>query len=346
MSNNIEPLNKSNDRFMTIFALSCLNDKKNETACPSAELLTAFFEGHLKGQEYDTIKAHIKHCSKCFHISLAVDSCVQPGIFGKIFLFIRYQLSRLTNIIQYWFLMIVDWYDNVKQFFSRPVFIQLPQLALVNRKPVYLIPVFMIFMIGLFCLWPEFQTLDIQLQKSYDMISQKGLINDQFILPGKWSAETYGLSDSNYYPENIAFGAGLWEGFQELSKPGEKFPAIPEWICTHWEGNKWTESQWKTYFFLGKWCYIQRYVCLTQTSASQNFWANQTAVLNQLVDYIQQDADTSQNDIHRTIIRSLKNVQDELKLIHKDMRVHKDKIALEIYGLIRYLCPPQQAVYQ
>ncbi|ETR67244.1 MAG: hypothetical protein OMM_11809 [Candidatus Magnetoglobus multicellularis str. Araruama] len=122
-------------------------------------------------------------------------------------------------------------------------------------------------------------------------------------------------------------------------------PDTPEWIDTPWDGKKWPESQWKIYFFLGKWCYIQRYVCLSQTFASLDFWKNQTDILNQLVDHIQQDADISENDIHKTMIRSLKIVQHELKLIHQNRRVHKDKIAIELYGLISYLCPSQE-VYQ
>jgi len=356
MNENAEHLKKVEDHFMTIFALSSLNDDENDSSCPSANLLTAYFEGHLKGQDYDRIKAHINHCSKCANISLAVYSCVQSRLLWKLshFLRIHIGLKISKNQIQYGVMRIGDQYENIKRFISRPDPFHVFQLALVHKNRMYLIPVCMILLICLFFLWPD-HTLEDRLQKSYLMVKQELHINRNITLPWKRPENRYGfIGTSHFTPAHIAFGAGLWKGHKELPVviPPSKTYLLsdglavssennPEWLAMKWKGKKWRDTPWKSYFLLGKWSILQQYVCLSDSSIDQDFWKNQIVVLHLLLKNIQHYNDPDQDDINTIIIKSLDKVKQLLSSIdiNRPEEKYTKQISENLLNLNQYLCP-------
>ncbi len=103
-------------------------------------------------------------------------------------------------------------------------------------------------------------------------------------LPWEKPDESYGFGSSNKSPANRAFGAGLWQGKQELAvtKTSSPMPEFlgPERPDTAVKKGNWQETPWSVYFSLGRWCFLARAVCLSEKDMPYEFWKNQAHILN------------------------------------------------------------------
>lgn len=185
------------------------------------------------------------------------------------------------------------------------------------------------------------------LDKSFQIaITQNLTQSEQNIrLPWEISEKTsYGFSSAKQIcPDKRAFGAGLWTGREALSEKEKKAP-MPEFLKWKKGGREiadaedWSETEWRPYFSMGRWCLLMRAVCLSDKDAPDEFWEKQSGILEGLkkaFDEMPEDIKTDERIIEAVLnrVEAALNAKEGKAPDKKSRR----KIAREIGQLISYL---------
>lgn len=254
------------DRSRALLALSA-REPVEEGSCPSIDELAAFMDGTLEPAEREAVLAHLDACPKCYNDWLAVSSMRDETLWRRL-------CSRLEGVIS----------EGRK--------------LLLGSGRRYLAPAFAVAAVACLALFfwlPGLRAPDLSglIGKSYttallESISfeQAGLGEDPS-LPWERPTRSYGFSSpKQYLHASRAFGAGLWAGRQALLK-GTELPPMPDFLSPGWQDENavkegWSETPWAAYYWMGKWSFFLRTVCLSGKDVSYKFWQRQAVIAERL----------------------------------------------------------------
>ncbi|MCP4353958.1 MAG: zf-HC2 domain-containing protein [Desulfobacterales bacterium] len=291
------------DRMQVLLALAVQEEKPAEP-CPSDEQLAAFIDGRLNADERKDILKHLNTCSPCYRQWMDISSVLEQ----------EHAPEPLPRIYHIW-----------KQASNSLAFAMAACLAL-----------FLTFYI------PPLENLlteSYQTAFTQEMSFRHDNLDKALRFPWEESGQTYRFSPSDRSdPSYRAFGAGLWSGRQEFSK-GKKTTPMPVFLSSKWkdqtginQDNR-TETQWAVYFSMGRWCFLLRTVCVSDTDILPAFRDQQHIILKEFQKYFEKNRIVSQR--LGNIKSVLENSQDSIG------KKQRRKIASEIVMLMEYLSPQQ-----
>ncbi|QTA86293.1 hypothetical protein [Desulfonema magnum] len=169
------------------------------------------------------------------------------------------------------------------------------------------------------------------------------------VLPWQEPGRYYGFASSDRYaPANRAFGAGLWQGSQAMTK-GEKALTLPEFFSPGWQGSgdhmeedEWPDTPWAVYYSLGRWCFLVQAVSLSDEEIPHEFWEKQRKILGEMRKAFYNLPDTFKDKRADKIIEKvLARIESDLKTPEGTFPGKKKRqaIAFQTEHLIKYLSP-------
>ena len=169
-------------------------------------------------------------------------------------------------------------------------------------------------------------------------ISQDDLeFNNIYKLPWERSKASYGFAPQPTDSDTSrAFGAGLWSARQEVVGD-KKFPSKPDFVE---EKQAWQKSPQEIDFWLGRWSYLLRAVCMSDEKISQDFWGKQLDILKKIQKKYS-DIHKKNNEMMEMAIIRLDNIKSILNKSDEDTltRENRRDIAAELDFLINSLSP-------
>lgn len=320
------------ERLRVLIALG-VQEQSPPGDCPSDEQIAAFADGQLKNDERKMILAHLNACPSCYRQWLDIS-----------------------------FFTITDTKALQESYSS-----DLPVIETVTKKMQKIIPSFRLssawwerLSIGfavaaaacllLFMMTPI--PLEIQITRSY----QSALVQKPAFKAGEEQAQALGLpwekaerhfafgTSPRHDPEYRAFGAGLWSGRQAFSGVRQTYPMpamlSPKWKNSPTDADHWSETRYGIYYTMGRWCFLLRAICLSDSRFSQNFWEEQRTISDRIEkDFI--SAEKSDSTRFRIVKERLRNIQSALNASVQESpsRKQRRKAARELAMLTDYLSP-------
>jgi len=113
-----------------------------------------------------------------------------------------------------------------------------------------------------------------------------------YLLPWEKNQSYYGISESirnNHY--NRAFAAGLYHAEQSIfnNQYSEKYPLFLFPDTKQKENlslDLWLETQWSSFYQLGRWCYLIQILCVSDIELQTNFWIKQADFIETIKHHI------------------------------------------------------------
>ncbi len=169
---------------------------------------------------------------------------------------------------------------------------------------------------------------------------------DSLSLPWERPSPSFGFSSVPRISDSYrAFGAGLWQGKQELIKETARLP-IPPFLTPSWNGksllkaDKWSDTLVAVFFRMGRQCLLLRAVCLSDGPVPNDFWEQQIAI----IEVIREDMDKlSDDDItdKQWIVAKLAKIKSGLDTICQDKKGKRKyrKLAEDLDAFIDFMSP-------
>ncbi|MEK8015594.1 MAG: hypothetical protein VSS75_001915 [Candidatus Parabeggiatoa sp.] len=271
----------NSDRAMALIAITAHQESTQE-ACLSDEQLAVFVNGELKGEQRQSVLAHLNACSQCYHHWLETASYLKSlgtsqkrkpffkkNVFGKGW---QNSLNGLSFFL-----------DNLK--FGVPVAATAVLLVIVALK-----------------MWPMQPVAESPIEASYRAVLTE---NHQGFNPvlEYFPLETtdLGFNEVERSEAAQAFQAGIETGYAMLSQ-------------TSADISVWKETDWGAEYDLGRWFVLLWTMAQTPDKASSDFWAKQQAIGETLQARFSQRAS---EEMTETVLETLKRIQPVLMALKK-----------------------------
>ena len=319
LTHKIENLEKE-DALRVMLALSD-EDSSVSGPCPDPNDMAAFVDGTIERKKSKKIMAHLNTCHDCYNDWLMVSSAMAEPKKSSI----TDDIKSLINDIKLVFSDVVNW-----------IFIPKPVLAYGFATAVAACLIITI--------WTVNQSdLKGLINNTYSTnivagISQDDLeFNNIYKLPWERSKTSYGFAPQPTDSDTSrAFGAGLWSARQEVVGD-KKFPTKPDFVE---EKQAWQKSPQEIDYWLGRWSYLLRAVCMSDVEISQDFWGKQLNILKKTQKNYS-DSHNKNNELMGMVINRLDNIKSILSQSDADTltRENRRDIAAELDFLINALSP-------
>jgi len=308
------------DALRVMLALSD-EDSSVSGPCPDPNDMAAFVDGTIERKKSKKIMAHLNTCHDCYNDWLMVSSAMAEPKKSSI----TDDIKSLINDIKLVFSDVVNW-----------IFIPKPVLAYGFATAVAACLIITI--------WTVNQSdLKGLINNTYSTnivagISQDDLeFNNIYKLPWERSKTSYGFAPQPTDSDTSrAFGAGLWSARQEVVGD-KKFPTKPDFVE---EKQAWQKSPQEIDYWLGRWSYLLRAVCMSDVEISQDFWGKQLNILKKTQKNYS-DSHNKNNELMEMVINRLDNIKSILSQSDADTltRENRRDIAAELDFLINALSP-------
>ncbi len=306
------------DRLRVMLALS---DENPSVAgpCPDPNDMAAFVEGTLKRKKNKEIMAHLNVCHDCYNDWLMVSEAIAEPKKASL------KKSSLVDDLKMFFEDAMSWFSIPKPVYA---------YGFATAVAACLIITF----------WAATgNNLDDLIRNSYPTKVVAGITQDDlefnniYKLPWEKSKTSFGFAplpiDSD---TSRAFGAGLYSARQEVV--GDiGFPSNPDFAE---EKHGWQKSPRDVDFWLGRWSYLLRAVCLADDEIPQDFWQSQLNILGKI-----QKKYTESHRENSELLKAVKSRLDNIRsvLSISDLgslnRENRRDIAVELDYLINVLSP-------
>lgn len=152
----------------------------------------------------------------------------------------------------------------------------------------------------LYLIIPGRSDIGKMIERSYEtaitqnMTFPQGKAGDAFTLPWSDKGALGFMSLKDHAPGIRAFGAGLWAGRSELRHIAPDMPetGMPDSLSSGESGAEgWTGTEWELCFRLGRWSFLMRAACLSDTELSPDFWKQQAQISENFVKKIDEHPD-------------------------------------------------------
>jgi hypothetical protein len=289
--------------------------------CPDPNDMAAFVDGTIKRKKSKEIAAHLNSCHDCYNDWLIVSAAMAEPKKSSI-------INDLKSTINELKLVITDVMDRF--FIPKPVF----KYGLAVAVAACLIITF----------WTvNGSNLGDLINNSYSTnivagISQDDLeFNNIYKLPWERSITSYGFAPQPTDSDTSrAFGAGLWSARQEVIGD-QKSATKPDFVK---EELAWQKSPKEIDYWLGRWSYLLRAVCLSDEEISQDFWGKQLKILKK-TQKVYSESHIKDNESLKMVTIRLDNIKSILTKSDKGTltRENRREIAAELDFLINSLSP-------
>jgi hypothetical protein len=304
---------KREDHLRVMLALS--NDDISDTGpCPDPNDMAAFIDGTIERKKNEKIVAHLNTCHDCYNDWLMVSSAVAEPEKSSVFNELKLVFTNTVNRFS----------------MSKPVF----TYVFAAAAAVCLVLVF----------WAvNGSNLDDLINNSYTSnimagISQDDLeFNNIYKLPWERSKTTYGFAPQPTDSDTSrAFGAGLWSARKEVLGD-QVFPTKPAFVEAK---QAWQTSPKEIYFWLGRWSYLLRAMCMSDQKVSQDFWGKQLEISNKVQKKVSASYNKN-NEVLKMVTLRLDNIKSILNKSAEGTlnRESRRDIAAELDFLINFLSP-------
>jgi hypothetical protein len=324
MSKNVLTNKKENpekeDRLRVMLALSN-EDSSVIGPCPDPNDMAAFVDGTIERKKSKEIVAHLNACHDCYNDWQMVSAAMAEPKKSSI----TNDLKSIINDIKLVFSDVINW-----------VFIPKPVLAYGFATALAACLIITI--------WTVNQSdLKGLINNTYSTkiaagISQDDLeFNNIYKLPWERSKTSYGFAPQPTDSDTSrAFGAGLWSARQEVVGD-KKFPTKPDFVE---EKQAWQKSPQEIDYWLGRWSYLLRAVCMSDVEISQDFLGKQLNILKKIKKSYS-DSHNKNNELMEMVINRLDNIKSILSQSDADTltRENRRDIAAELDFLINSLSP-------
>jgi hypothetical protein len=299
---------------------------------PTADILYDYVLDDLDDEDDRYVRNHIAVCSECFKEVQHIREIEQES---------EKELVKWANPFS-----LTEWLKDLAERFREFLTYSMPEFRF-GRPFAYALSgicvVTICCVITVKVIIPYFNPLN----QSYRIAITQNLIQSEqnIRLPWEISGRTsYGFSSAKQVsPDKRAFGAGLWIGKEKLSEK-EKTP-MPEFL--KWkeggpeiaDAEDWSETEWKPYFSMGRWCFLIHAVCLSDKDAPDEFWEKQGEILGGLkkaFDEIMPEHIKTDQKIIGTVLNRVEAALNAREGKAPDKKSRR-KIAREIGQLISYL---------
>ena len=304
---------KDEDRLRVMLALSS-EDSSVSGPCPDPNDMAAFVDGTIDSKKNKEIVAHLNACHDCYTDWLMVSSAVAEPKKSSIFADLKLAFTDLMNRFS----------------IPKPVL----TYGFATAVAACLILIF----------WAvNGSNLEDLINNSYTTnvvagISQDDLeFNNIYKLPWERPETSYGFAPQPTDSDTSrAFGAGLFSARQEVVG-NQKFPTKPDFVE---EKQAWQKSPKAIDFWLGRWSYLLRAVCLSDENISQDFWGKQLEILKKIQKKYS-DSHNKNNEFLKMAIIRLDNIKSILSKSDEGTlnRENRRDIAAEFDLLINSLSP-------
>lgn len=319
LTHKMESLEKE-DSLRVMLALSD-EDSSDPDPCPDPNDMAALIDGTIERKKSKKIMAHLNTCHDCYNDWLIVSSALAEP-----------KKSSITNDLKS---MIIDIKLFLSDVISR-VFIPKPVLTYGFATALAACLIITI--------WTVNQSdLKGLINNTYSTnivsgISQEDLeFNNIYKLPWERSQASYGFAPQSTDSDTArAFGAGLWSARQEVVGD-KKFPTKPDFVE---EKHAWQKSPQEIDYWLGRWSYLLRAVCMSDVEISQDFWGKQFNILKK-TQKSYSESHIKNNELMEMVINRLDNIKSILSQSGADTitRENRRDIAAELDFLINSLSP-------
>ena len=311
---------KKEDCLRAMLALSN-EDSSVSGSCPDPNDMAAFADGSIERKKSKEIVAHLNTCHDCYNDWLMVSAAMAEPKKSSI----TNDLKNIINDIKLVFSDVINW-----------VFIPKPVLAYGFATALAACLIITI--------WAVNQSdLKGLINNTYSTkivagISQDDLeFNNIYKLPWERSKTSYGFAPQPTDSDTSrAFGAGLWSARQEVVGD-KKFPTKPDFVE---EKQAWQKSPQEIDYWLGRWSYLLRAVCMSDVEISQDFWGKQLNILKK-TQKSYSDSHNKNNELMEMVINRLDNIKSILSQSDAGTltRENRRNIASELDFLINALSP-------
>ncbi|MEE4356294.1 MAG: zf-HC2 domain-containing protein [Desulfococcaceae bacterium] len=238
------------DRLRVLLALGA-QEPREKGPCPSDEDMAAFIDGKLSSRQREEIFRHLNQCPDCYHDWLEVAAMTAQDAPENL-------LIRIKNTL-------TSWADLLK----------IPEPA---RIPGFATAfVCLILVVWWTAKAPE---PDKMLDHSYQNAVSRNISPADAQLPWENSDHSFAFGPSDNYSLPVrAFGAGLWEGRQELTEKSDR-KALPDFLSPEQSQKDWPDSEWAVYYHIGRWSSLLQGVCRNEAAEMpENFWKDQKNII-------------------------------------------------------------------
>jgi hypothetical protein len=217
------------------------------------------------------------------------------------------------------------------------------------KRPLFSIPLAVAAGLAVFIVlnWPS--ELDRLLSDTYKTVylQKQTFSADSLSLPWERPSRSFGFASAPRISDSYrAFGAGLWQGKQELIKETAGLTISP-FFTPSWNGksklkaDKWSDTSVAVCFRLGRQCLLLRAVCQSDVPVHDDFWKQQIAI----IEIILEDMDKLSDDVitdKQWIVAKLAKIQSGLVAVKDDNKGRRTyrKLAEDLDALIYFISPP------
>ena len=217
------------------------------------------------------------------------------------------------------------------------------------KRPLFTIPLAIAASLAVFIvLIVSRPNPDRLLSKTYKTVHQQNMTfsADSLSLPWEQPSQSFGFAPAPRTSDSYrAFGAGLWQGKQEIDKEVADL-AMPPFFTPSWNGksrlkaDKWSDTPVAVFFRMGRQCLALRAVCLSDAPVPDDFWEQQIAI----VELIREDLDKLPYDVitdKEWIVAKMIKIQSGLNAIIQDNKERRKyrQLAEEPDALIDFMSP-------
>lgn len=308
------------DSLRVMLALSN-DDISNPGPCPDPNDMAALIDGTIERKKSKKIMAHLNTCHDCYNDWLMVSSAMaEPKKSSR-----TNDLKSMINDIRLFFSDVIN-----RAFIPKPVLTYGFATALAA---CLIITIWTLNQSDLKGLINNTYSTDIVSGISQDDLE----FNNIYKLPWERSQASLGFaSQSTDSDTSRAFGAGLWSARQEVVGD-KKFPTKPDFVE---EKQAWQKSPQEIDYWLGRWSYLLRAVCMSDVEISQDFWGKQLNILKK-TQKSYSASHSKNNELMEIVINRLDNIKSILSNPDADTitRENRRDIAAELDFLIDSLSP-------
>jgi hypothetical protein len=218
------------------------------------------------------------------------------------------------------------------------------------RRPFFSIPLAVAAGLAIFIsIYNRNPELDRLLSDTYKTVYEQKMTfsADSLSLPWEQPSQSFGFAPAPRTSDSHrAFGAGLWQGKQELIKETAGLTISP-FFTPSWNGksklkaDKWSDTSVAVCFRLGRQCLLLRAVCQSDVPVHDDFWKQQIAI----IEIILEDMDKLSDDVitdKQWIVAKLAKIQSGLVAVKDDNKGRRTyrKLAEDLDALIYFISPP------
>jgi len=315
---NEEYPNDSEERRAVLTALAA-TEPTLKSDCPSDQTLAAFIDNRSDSKQRNIILDHLDACPDCYEKWLSAAEILADEKKAPVRLVAAIRADEKKVPVRFW---------------KRPLF-SIP-LAVAAGLAIF---------ISIYNSNPE---LDRLLSDTYKTVYEQKMTfsADSLSLPWEQPSQSFGFAPAPRTSDSYrAFGAGLWQGKQELDKEATGL-AMPPFFTPSWNGksrlkaDKWPDTPVDVCFRLGRQSFLLRAVCLTNDSIPDDFWKQQIAI----VEIIREDMAKLSDDVitdKQWIVAKLAKIQSGLEAIGQNSKRRRKyrELVEELDVLIDFMSP-------